>query len=343
MKKMNKNIIQNARVLKETNIKGLKNRYKGKVRDNYFTDGNMIMIATDRISAFDHILSRQIPFKGQVLTSIMKQQADSISDIIPHNYFDMPDPQILVVRNCKPYNIELVVRGYITGGLWRNYKDKGPIKTGNQYGITLPFGMKENQKFAQPIITPTTKSKEDIPVSRKEIISKILLRDLKGIGKKQEPNPFYIPHQEYDYIVEKALKIFKRGQQLALEKNLILVDTKYEFGSINNKIYIIDEVHTPDSSRFWYADRYDFLFKRGKKQKALSKEFVREWLIKQGYDETIGASSLVDLTKEMINETSLRYINLYEKLTGKDFIPGDMSIPLEKRITNNLRIAGYLK
>lgn len=342
-------MIQNARTLKETNIPELGDLNRGKVRDNYYQYKNIIMIATDRISCFDHVLSRQIPYKGQVLTSIMKHQADNISDIIPHHAFDMPDPQVLVVKNCKPYDVEVVIRGYITGSLWRDYK-KDPEQAGVQYGILLPSGLKENEQLDIPIVTPTTRAKidpknkelhHDEPVSREEIINPILLRDIDGVGKKGEKNLFYIKEGNYDNIVRRAIQVFKRGQEIALQKNLLLVDTKYEFGDLDGVLYLIDEVHTPDSSRFWHADTYKTLFEKGEKQKSLSKEYVREWLIAQGYDKNVGESSLTDLTNEVVEETALRYIGLCETLIGEEFVPGDMSRPLEERILENLRKKEY--
>ena len=345
-------MIQKARTIKEINRPELGELYRGKVRDNYFTkDGNIIMIATDRISCFDHVLSMQIPFKGQVLTQIMKHQADGVADIIPHNAFAMPDPQVLIVKDAKPYDVEMVVRGYITGSLWRDYVEKGPEQAGAQYGIVLPSGLKENQKFDEPIVTPTTKAKpepdsnedhHDEPVSEKEIITNYLLRDIEGVGLNGHPNPFYIKNSKYLEMKDKTIKVFKRGQEMALEGGLILVDTKYEYGDLDGVLYLIDEVHTPDSSRFWHSLPYYELFRAGKKQKSLSKEFVREYLKDQGYDKAVGKASLVDLTPEIIYETALRYINLYETLTTKEFVPGDMSRPLEERIMDNLRREGHV-
>lgn len=344
--------MKDARTLKSTDIKELGEPYRGKVRDNYFRDGEIIMIATDRISCFDHVLSRQVPYKGQVLTQIMKHFADGVSDIIPHHMIDMPDPQVLVVKDCKPYDVEMVIRGYITGSLWKDYVAKGPEQAGSQYGLVLPEGMKESQVFDAPLITPTTKAKpkpgstknhHDVPVSKEEIISPTLLREIEGIdGKAGDPNPFYIEQSKYDSMADRTTQVFKRGQEMCSANNLLLVDTKYEFGDLDGVLHLIDEVHTPDSSRFWYADAYQGLFEAGKKQKSMSKEFVRNWLVENGYDKTVGESSLKDLTDEIIAETAKRYIELKELLTGKAFEPGDMSRPLEERIVANLKKAGRL-
>jgi phosphoribosylaminoimidazole-succinocarboxamide synthase len=343
--------ILEARTLDETNIDGLGRLYRGKVRDNYFKDGVITMIATDRISCFDHVLSRQIPFKGQVLTQIMKEQAGSVSDIIPHHIIDMPDPQVLIVKDTAPFDVEMIVRGYITGSLWRDYIKKGPEQAGAQYGIVLPQGLKANQQFEEPIVTPTTKAKakpgsteshHDEPVSREEIITKELLRDIEGVGKKGEPNPFHIEETKYDEMARNAVDVFKRGQETSLKKRLILVDTKYELGELDGTLYLIDEVHTPDSSRFWHANTYETLFQNGAEQKAMSKEFVRDWLMQHGYDKNIGEKSLSTLTQEIIIETATRYIELCEMLTGKEFVPGDMTNSLETRITKNLQDSGWM-
>lgn len=343
-------MIQNARTLEEMNAPELGNLYRGKVRDNYSTNGKIIMIATDRTSCFDFVLSRQIPFKGQVLTELMCHQGDAVSDIIPYHVTERPDPQVAIVDKCELYDIEIIIRSCITGSLWRHYVGKGPERAGEQYGLVLPSGLRENQKFDEPIVTPTTKAKakpgskethHDEPVSREEIITTTLLRDIDGVGKRGESNPFYIGESEYDGIVETCMRVFRRGQEMSLERDLLLVDTKYELGNLDGELRLVDEVHTPDSSRFWHADRYQATFEAGEKQKSLSKEFVREWLIKQGYNEAIGESSLVRLTDEVVTETAVRYIDLCERLTGKEFVPGDMSRPIEERILENLKKAGY--
>lgn len=346
-----KEMIQAARTLEKVDSQELGTLYRGKVRDNYSKDGKIAMIATDRISCFDHVLSRRIPFKGQVLTEIMCYQGQGVSDILPYHVITRPDPQAVIVDECKLYDVEMIIRGYITGSLWRDYIDKGPEKAGEQYGIVLPSGLKEDQKFDKPIITPTTKAKpkpgskeahHDEPVSRKEIISPILLRDIKGVGKEREHNPFYIKESKYSDIERKASDVFNRGQEMALGKGLLLVDTKYEFGDLNGDLRLVDEVHTPDSSRFWHAKEYQGLFEVGEKQKSLSKEFVREWLMQQGYDKTEGEASLTTLTDDVVTETALRYIELCETITGKEFVPGDMSRPLEERILENLKISSLI-
>jgi phosphoribosylaminoimidazole-succinocarboxamide synthase len=281
----------------------------------------------------------------------MKTQAEGVSDIIPHHIIEMPDPQVLMVNDCVPYDVEMVIRGYITGSLWRDYTAKGPEKAGEQYGIVLPAGLRESQKFEEPIVTPTTKAKpepgskeshHDEPVSKDDIVSQVLLKDIKGVGKKGETNPFYIPEPKYNEMEQRTIAVFKRGQELALRNGLLLVDTKYEFGDSDGELNLIDEVHTPDSSRFWYAEPYKERFGRGEEQKSMSKEFVRKWLIGNGYDKAIGEASLKDLTDEIITETAIRYIELDELLTGKKFEPGDMSKPLEDRIFENLGISGWM-
>ena len=348
-------IIADARTLKETDFPQLGSLYRGKVRDNYSAGKNIIMIATDRISCFDHVLNRQIAYKGHVLTEIMCRQGEGVSDIIPFHVVARPDPQVVVVRSCNLYDVEMVVRGYITGSLWRDYTNpkKGPQKAGEQYGLVLPEGLKESQKFDKPIITPTTKAKpkpgsakkhHDVPVTREEIVSPTLLREIEGIeGIKGDLNPFYIEESKYAEMEERTLAVFKRGQEMASNVGLILVDTKYEFGDNDGVLTLVDEVHTPDSSRFWHADTYQAKFEVSGKQKSLSKEFVREWLLAQGYDKEKGESSLATLTDEVATETALRYIELCETITGKPFTPGDMSRPLEERILAALGDAGYLK
>lgn len=347
-------MIANARTLKETNIPELGEKYGGKVRDCYDIDSRMAQITTDRISAFDFVLSRQIPFKGQVLTEIMCHMGDGVSDILPYHVISRPDPQVVIVDKCKPFDVEFIIRGYITGSLWADYTnpEKGPKLAGAQYGIELPEGLKASQQFDNPIVTCTTKAKpkpgskekhHDVPVSRQDIVSPVLLRTIEGIdGNAGDPNPFYIDPEKYDIVEHLCLQVFERGQEMARSSGLILVDTKYEVGiNSEGRVMLIDEVHTPDSSRYWHAAPYLAAFEAGKDQKSLSKEFVRDWLKKNGYDGKT-ESSLPTLTDEVVAETAKRYIELCETLTGKEFVPGDMSMPLEDRIKSNLKKAGLL-
>jgi phosphoribosylaminoimidazole-succinocarboxamide synthase len=298
------------------------------------------------------VLSRQIPFKGQVLTQIAWEQGNSVRDIMAFHGVQIPDPQVMVGVRCEPYDVEFVIRGYLTGSLWRLYQSQGAEAAGAAYGIILPEGMRMNQQFPEPIVTPTTKAQpkpgssedhHDEPVSRADIVCSELVRDVPGVGKKGDENPFYIEANVYDAMIEKVVQVYSRGQEMAGEKGLLLVDTKYELGRDNEGcLFLIDEVNTPDSSRFWYLEGYDSRFESGESQKSMSKEFVREWLMAQGYDKAKGESSLADLTQDVIVETAARYIQLYETLTGKEFVPGDMSRPLEERIYTNLQRTGHM-
>lgn len=301
------------------NFPNQSNVYHGKVRDVYtINDDLLIMIATDRISAFDIILPKGIPYKGQVLNQIASKFLDSTIDIVPNWKLATPDPMVTIGIACKPYKVEMVIRGYLTGSAWREYQ------SGNRVicGITLPEGMKENQKFATPIITPTTKADEghDKNISKEEIIDQ-------GIVSKEE----YAQLEKYTY------ELFKRGTEIANQKGLILVDTKYEFGKKDNKIYLIDEIHTPDSSRYFYADTYPSLFEEGKEQRQLSKEFVRKWLMNNGFNGQEG-QNIPPMTKEYCNTVSERYIELYEKLIGQPFHKVDTSIDITERIKKNIEL-----
>jgi phosphoribosylaminoimidazole-succinocarboxamide synthase len=289
-----------------------KSVYNGKVRDVYNVDDDiLIMVATDRISAFDVVLPKGIPFKGQVLNQIAEKFLDATADIVPNWKIDSPDPNVTVGHICQPYKVEMVIRGYLTGHAWREYRD------GNRSicGVQLPDGMVENQKFDQPIITPTTKADEghDEDISREEIIDQGL-----------------VDKAEYEMLEDYTRKLFERGTKMAAEKGLILVDTKYEFGKNDNKIYLIDEIHTPDSSRYFYADGYEERLAKGEPQKQLSKEFVRQWLIENGFQGKEG-QQIPEMTDEFVNSVSDRYIELFEKITGDNFMKSDTS-KISKRI-----------
>jgi len=306
------------RTIFETNFKfeNLKEFYKGKVRDVYFLQNDIVvMIVTDRISAFDVVLNRAIPFKGHILNEIASFFLDKTSDIVPNWKIACPDPNVTVGYYCKPYPVEIIVRGYLTGSLWREYK-KG---VRNVCGIDLPDAMKENQKFDVPIITPTTKavSGHDVNISKKEIIENGIMTE-----------------EEFDQIEKYALALFNRGTEYAKQRNLILVDTKYEFGKKDGKIYLIDEIHTPDSSRYFYADDYEERFNSGLSPRQLSKEFVREWLIEKGFMGLPG-QHLPEITDDVVEAISNRYIELYETITGKKFIKPDVD-DIKTRIFMNI-------
>jgi phosphoribosylaminoimidazole-succinocarboxamide synthase len=286
------------------------------VRDVYNIDDRfLLMIVTDRISAFDVVLPRGIPFKGQVLNQIAAKFLDATEDIVTNWKIATPDPSVTFGHICKPYPVEMIVRGYLTGSSWRTYK--GGQKEIS--GIKLPPGLKEHQKFPEPIITPTTKAEHgnhDEDISREEII-------MKGL----------IPEEEYEMIEKYSMELFLRASDIALERGLILVDTKYEFGKKDGKIFLIDEINTPDSSRYFYADGYQDKFNKGLPQKQLSKEFVREWLMENGFQGLKG-QKVPEMTDDLVNDISDRYIELYEKLTGEIFIKTDISYVTERIETN---------
>ena len=278
--------------------------YKGKVRDVYtIGDDTLIMIATDRISAFDVVLPQGIPFKGQVLNQIAAKFLDATADIVPNWKQATPHPLVTVGLRCEPYKVEMIVRGYLTGSAWRDYK-KGARSIS---GVILPDGMRENEKFPSPILTPTTKADygHDENISRDEIIRQ-------GLVSKDE----------YEQLETYALKLFDRGAKIAREKGLILVDTKYEFGKHNDTIYLIDEIHTPDSSRYFYKEGYEERFEKGEEQKQLSKEFVRKWLMDNGFQGKEG-QEVPEMTESYCNEVSERYIELFEIITGDNFKKAD--------------------
>lgn len=300
-------------------FKGQKSLYHGKVRDVYDIDDKyLVMVATDRISAFDVILPKGIPFKGQVLNQIAAYFLDATSDIVPNWKIDVPDPMVTIGTKCEPLKIEMIVRGYLAGSAWRDYK------AGNREicGVRLPEGMKENQKFDTPILTPTTKADagHDENISREEIIAR-------GI----------VAEDVYEQVEKYALALFERGSKMAAERGLILVDTKYEFGLKDGKVILIDEIHTPDSSRYFYAEGYEERFEKGEEQRQLSKEFVRQWLIANGFMGKQG-QKVPEMTPEYCEEVSKRYIELFEHITGSKFVPADES-NLDKRIEANVSAA----
>ncbi|KGN72915.1 phosphoribosylaminoimidazole-succinocarboxamide synthase [Porphyromonas macacae] len=293
--------------------------YHGKVRDVYFFGNDRIaMIATDRISAFDVVLPKGIPSKGQVLNQIAAHFLDSTKDIVPNWKISTPDPMVTYGIRCEPFKVEMVIRGYLTGSAWRAYK----AGERNLCGINIPEGMKENQAFETPVITPTTKADEghDENISREEIIAQGLISE-----------------EDYKQIEAYTYALFARGQQMARERGLILVDTKYEFGKKDGKIYLIDEIHTPDSSRYFYADGYQERFEKGEPQRQLSKEFVRQWLIANGFEGKDG-QKVPEMTPEYCQSVTDRYVELYEKVVGKPFIV-EKTDNLEERVFNNLKTA----
>ena len=292
--------------MKEARFKGQTKFYKGKVRDVYtISDKWLVMIASDRISAFDVILPRPIPFKGQVLNQIAAYMLNKTKDICANWLVDTPAPTASVGIKCEPFRIEMVVRGNLTGHAWRTYSSGARTLC----GIALPEGMKENDFFPSPVITPSTKAEEghDEDISKEEIINKKL-----GTVK------------EWEVLEKYTLQLFERGRQLAKERGLILVDTKYEFGKIGDTIYLMDEIHTPDSSRYFYADGFDERQSKGERQLQLSKEFVREWLIANNFMGKEG-QSVPAMSDEWIETISNRYIELYEKVIGEKFIPEPLS------------------
>ncbi|TVQ06721.1 MAG: phosphoribosylaminoimidazolesuccinocarboxamide synthase [Bacteroidetes bacterium] len=294
---------------------GQKNFYKGKVRDVYnINDELLLLVATDRISAFDVVLPAGIPYKGQVLNQIAAEFLDATADIVPNWKIATPDPMVTAGHLCEPFKVEMVIRGYLTGHAWREYKQgKREI-----CGIKMPEGMKENQAFPQPIITPTTKADlgHDEDISAEELMEK-------GIVSQSD----YKQLETYTHL------LFERGTMLAAERGLILVDTKYEFGKKDGKILLIDEIHTPDSSRYFYLDGYRQRLDGNLPQKQLSKEFVREWLMENGFSGKTG-QQVPDMTEDIIDSISERYIELFEKITGKSFLKSSAIAPLE-RIENN--------
>lgn len=303
------------------NLKGQKNVYHGKVRDVYNIDNEyLVMVVSDRISAFDVVLPKGIPYKGQVLNQIAAKFLDATSDIVPNWKVATPDPNVTVGIHCEPFKVEMVIRGYLTGHAWREYKSGKRTLC----GIALPEGMVENQKFPEPIITPTTKASEghDEDISREEIIKQ-------GLVSKED----------YELLEKYTREVFRRGTVIAAEKGLILVDTKYEFGKKHGKIYLIDEIHTPDSSRYFYSEGYEERLAQGENQKQLSKEFVRQWLIENNFQGKEG-QVIPEMDEAFVNSVSERYIELFENITGDKFIKSDIG-NIQDRIEKN--ITEYLK
>ncbi len=295
--------------IKETNFEGLGEKYVGKVRDNYTDEKNerRIIIVTDRISAFDVVLGT-IPFKGQVLNQMAAYWFDETKDVAKSHFIESPDPNVMIARLCKPFLVEVVVRQYITGSLWREY-EKGQ----DNYGIGLPAGMKKDQKLAEPIITPSTKAStgHDLPLKRKDVLK-------------------MIPEGKYAKMEEIALKLFARGSEIAAKRGLILVDTKYEFGETSDgEILVIDEMHTPDSSRYWIKEGYEERFRNEEEQKMLDKEYVRQWLISE--KKYMGNGPAPKLDEEVIMTAAKKYIELYELITGKEFRAAEGNA--ERRLT----------
>ena len=293
------------------NFPGQTNLYEGKVRDVYTINNELlVMIVSDRISAFDVVLPKAIPFKGQVLNQIAAKFLKATQDIVPNWVIAVPDPSVTIGKKCTPFKVEMVIRGYLSGHAWREYRDgKRTI-----CGVAMPEGMKENDKFPTPIITPSTKADvgHDEDISREEILKQ-------GIVSESD----YVQLEEY------TRALYQRGTEIAADKGLILVDTKYEFGKVGEEIILIDEIHTPDSSRYFYREGYQERQDAGEKQKQLSKEFVREWLIAGGFQGKEG-QVVPEMTDDFVNEVSERYIELYEKITGEAFVKSDVSNVLDR-------------
>lgn len=310
--------MSNALTNTEYQFQGQKSVYHGKVRDVYnINDEKLVMVATDRISAFDVILPKGIPFKGQVLNQIAAKFLDATTDICPNWKLSCPDANVTVGVMCKGFPVEMIVRGYLCGSSWRAYKSG----VREICGVKLPDGMKENQKFPEPIITPTTKAEigeHDADISKEEILKR-------GLATPEE----------YAVLEKYTLALFKRGTEIAAKRGLILVDTKYEFGTHDGKIYLMDEIHTPDSSRYFYADGYEERFEKGEPQKQLSKEFVREWLMSNGFQGQKG-QQVPEMTDEIVDSISERYLELYENIVGEKFVKEeneDVVARIEKNVS----------
>ncbi|MBP3350580.1 MAG: phosphoribosylaminoimidazolesuccinocarboxamide synthase [Bacteroidaceae bacterium] len=313
--------MSNALVKTDFNFPGQKGVYHGKVRDVYNIDDELlVMVASDRISAFDVILPEGIPYKGQVLNQIAAKFLDATADIVPNWKMATPDPMVTVGVRCEPFKVEMVVRGYLTGHAWREYKEgKRTI-----CGEPMPEGMRENEKFPQPIITPTTKADEghDEDISKAEIIER-------GI----------VSREDYEQLEKYTLALYQRGCEIAAEKGLILVDTKYEFGKKDGKIILIDEIHTPDSSRYFYAEGYEERLAKGEDQRQLSKEFVRQWLIANGFQGKEG-QTVPEMTPEYCDSVTDRYVELYENIVGEKFVKAevaDIAARIERNVTEYLK------
>ena len=301
------------------NFPGQKDVYKGKVREVYnINDEYLVMIASDRLSAFDVIMPKQIPFKGQILNQIASFMLESTKELVPNWLIACPDPNVAVGHLAKPFKVEMVIRGYLSGHAWREYRAGKRMLC----GVTMPEGMKENDKFPEPIITPSTKADggmHDEDISREAILERKI-----------------VSKEDYDILEDYTRKLFQRGTEIAAQRDLILVDTKYEFGKLKSgKIVLIDEIHTPDSSRYFYRNGYQERQDRGETQKQLSKEFVRQWLIENGFQGLKG-QVIPEMSNEKITEISERYIELYENITGKKFQKADTA-RIEERIDRNVK------
>ncbi len=299
------------------NFPGLVSRYKGKVRDVYTIEGGyLVAITSDRISAFDHILPRPIPYKGQVLNRIAAKFLNETKDIVPNWLISTPHPNVAIGYHCDTYPVEMVIRGYLTGHAWREYKSGKRILC----GVGMPEGMKENDPFPEPIITPASKNNEghDEDISREEILKQ-------GI----------IPEHEYLQLEAYTRHLYKRGTEIADKQHLLLVDTKYEFGKKDEEIFLIDEIHTPDSSRYFYKNTYEESQKLGRPQKQLSKEFVRQWLISQGFQGLEG-QQMPFMSDDLVENISERYIELYEQITGEKFEKSTPKASIEEAVINAL-------
>ena len=302
----------------EFHFDGQKSVYHGKVRDVYnINDDVIVMVATDRISAFDVIMPKGIPFKGQVLNQIAAQFLDKTTDICPNWKLATPDPMVTVGLKCEGFRVEMIIRSILTGSAWREYKNG----CRELCGVKLPDGMRENERFPEPIVTPTTKADEghDMNISKEEIIKQ-------GIVNKED----------YEVMEDYTRKIFARGQEIAASRGLILVDTKYEFGKRDGKVYLIDEIHTPDSSRYFYADGFEEKLANGESQKQLSNEFVRQWLIEHDFMNEPG-QTVPEMTDEYVTNVSDRYIELYEHITGEKFEKAQDNVDIAARIENNVK------
>lgn len=317
--------MEKAIVKTDFHFDGQKDLYVGKVRDVYnIKDEYLVMVVTDRISAFDVVLPKGIPYKGQVLNQIASKFLDATQDICPNWKIASPDPMVTVGYRCETFPVEMIVRAYLTGSSWRDYK----AGAREICGVPIPDGMREHQRFEHPIVTPTTKAEQgahDENISREEIIAR-------GLVSKED----------YEQLETYALALFERGSQMAAERGLILVDTKYEFGKRDGQIYLIDEIHTPDSSRYFYAEGYEERFDNGQQQRQLSKEFVREWLMEQGFQGKPG-QQVPEMSDAFVSSVSERYIELYEKITGEKFIKGsaeDVTGRMEANIRNMLARLG---
>ena len=308
--------MSNAIIKTDFEFPGQKKVYKGKVRDVYTLENEvLVMVASDRISAFDHILPKGIPHKGQVLNQVATMFLDATKDIVPNWLIGTPDPSVAVGYACEPIRVEMVIRGYLAGHSAREYKAGKRVLC----GVALPEGMKENDRFPEPIITPATKAEEghDEDISREDILAKGIV-----------PEAIYIQMENY------TRSLFQRGTEMAAERGLILVDTKYEFGMRNGEVILIDEIHTPDSSRYFYADGYQERQDNDEPQKQLSKEFVRQWLIENGFQGLEGQQMPI-MPDDFVKTVTERYIELYERITGKQFLPADTS-DIENRIKENV-------